>query len=106
MSKKTLAAIVESGNDYLVKVKKNQPKLYQQIETESNQETPRQKVTHHEKTRNRNTYRIIEVFEPPENLDPQWIGVGCVIKVSETKPDCSGAFMVGRLCIEGLKLVD
>ncbi|OLT61459.1 hypothetical protein BJP37_23060 [Moorena bouillonii PNG] len=84
--KKTLAAIVESGNDYLVKVKKNPPKLYQQIETDSNQETPRQKVTHHEKTRNRNTYRIIEVFEPPENLDPQWIGVGCVIKVSQTKP--------------------
>jgi len=82
--KKTLAAIVESGNDYLVKVKKNQPKLYQQIETESNQKTPRQKVTHHEKTRNRNTYRIIEVFEPPENLDPQWIGVGCVIKVSRS----------------------
>ena len=25
--------IVESGNDYLVKVKANQPKLYQQIET-------------------------------------------------------------------------
>ncbi|EGJ34632.1 MULTISPECIES: hypothetical protein [Moorena] len=86
MSKKTLAAIVESGNDYLVKVKKNQPKLYQQIETESNQLTPRQKVTHYEKTRNRNTNRLIEVFDPPENLDPKWIGAGCVIKVSETKP--------------------
>lgn len=29
-------AIASSGNDYLVKVKTNQPKLYQQIETESN----------------------------------------------------------------------
>ncbi len=27
--KKTLSAIAESGNDYLVKVKANQPKLYQ-----------------------------------------------------------------------------
>ncbi|NEP35081.1 hypothetical protein [Moorena sp. SIO3B2] len=82
MSKKTLAAIVESGNDYLVKVKKNQPKLYQQIERESNQVTPRQKVRHHEKTRNRNTVRKIEVFEPPKNLDPKWIGVGCIIKLN------------------------
>ncbi|NEO36431.1 MAG: ISAs1 family transposase [Moorea sp. SIOASIH] len=84
MSKKTLAEIIDSGNDYLVKVKKNQPKLYQQIETESKQQTPRQKVIHHEKTRNRNTVRQIEVFEPPENLDPLWIGVGCVIKVSRS----------------------
>ncbi|NET82627.1 MAG: hypothetical protein F6J94_12005 [Moorea sp. SIO1F2] len=106
MSKKTLAAVVDSGNDYLVKVKRNQPKLYQQIERESNRQTPRQKVTHYEKTRNRKTNRIIEVFEPPENLDPKWIGAGCVIKVSETKPDCCGAFMIGRLCIQGLKLVD
>ncbi|NEP54234.1 MAG: ISAs1 family transposase [Moorea sp. SIO3C2] len=84
MSKKTLAEIIDSGNDYLVKVKKNQPKLYQQIETESKQQTPRQKVIHHEKTRNRNTVRQIEVFEPPENLDPLWMGVGCVIKVSRS----------------------
>ena len=44
MSKKTLSAIAESGNDYLVKVKANQPKLYQQIETVSNQQIPQQKV--------------------------------------------------------------
>ena len=29
--KKTLSAIAQSANDYLVKVKMNQPKLYQQI---------------------------------------------------------------------------
>ncbi len=81
MSKKTLAASAESGNDYLVKVKTNQPKLYQQIETGANQQKARQKVEQHEKTRDRNSYRQIEVFEPPEKLDPQWIGVGCVIKV-------------------------
>ena len=82
--KKTLAAVVDSGNDYLVKVKRNQPKLYQQIERGSNRQTPRQKVNHYEKTRNRKTNRIIEVFEPPENLDPKWIGAGCVIKVSRS----------------------
>ncbi|NEO10216.1 ISAs1 family transposase [Moorena sp. SIO3I8] len=80
----SLEAIVKSGNDYLVKVKTNQPKLYQQIETLSNRQRAQQKVTHHEKTRNRNSYRKIVVFDPPENLDPKWIGVGCVIKVERS----------------------
>ena len=84
MSKKTLSAIANSGNDYLVKVKPNQPKLYQQIETASNQQKARQKVEQHEKTRDRNSCRKIEVFEPPENLDPKWMGVGCVIKVERS----------------------
>ncbi len=30
---------------------------------------------------NRNSYRKVEVFEPPENLDPLWIGVASVMKV-------------------------
>ena len=84
MSKKTLAALAESGNDYLVKVKANQPKLDQQIETVSNQQIPQQKVEQQEKTRDRHSSRKIEVFEPPENLDPLWIGVGCVIKVERS----------------------
>ena len=84
MSKKTLSAIANSGNDYLVKVKTNQPKLYQQIETESNQQPAKQTVEHQEKTRDRNSYRKVEVFEPPENLDPLWIGVGSVIKVERS----------------------
>ncbi len=68
---KTLKAIAESGNDYLVKVKTNQPKLYQQIEAESSQQIATQTVEDHEKTRDRNSCRKIEVFEPPETLDPK-----------------------------------
>ena len=82
--KKLSSAIANSENDYLVKVKTNQPKLYQQIETVSNQQRARQKVEHHEKTRDRNSYRKIEVFEPPEKLDPKWMGVGSVIKVERS----------------------
>ena len=81
MPKKTLSAIVESGNDYLVKVKMNQPKLYEQIETESKQQIAKQIVEDYEKTRDRKTYPKVEVFDPPENLAPKWIGVGSVIKV-------------------------
>ncbi len=67
-----------------MKVKTNQPKLYEQIETESNQQKARQTVVHQEKTRNRHSYRKVEVFEAPENLDPSWIGVGSVIKVERS----------------------
>ena len=84
MPKKTLAQIRESGNDYLVKVKANQPKLYQQIEAESNQQLAKQTVENHEKTRNRNSYRKVEVFEPPKNLGKLWVGVGSVIKVERS----------------------
>ena len=67
-----------------MKVKTNQPKLYQQIEIESKQQIAKQTVEDHEKTRNRSSYRKVEVFEPPKNLDPKWIGVGCVIKVERS----------------------
>ncbi len=58
--------------------------MYQQIETASNQHIATQTVEDHETTRDRNSYRKVEVFEPPENLDPLWIGVGCVIKVERS----------------------
>lgn len=34
-----------------------------------------------EKTRDRLIQRIIEVFEPPKDIDPQWSGINCVVKV-------------------------
>ena len=67
-----------------MKVKANQPKLYQAIETQSKQQEAQQIVEDVEKTRNRQTRRRIEVFEPPKNIDPKWIAVGCVIKVERS----------------------
>lgn len=75
---------MESGNHYVVKVKANQPKLYKQIELESCQQPAKQVVEHHEKIRDRDSTRKIEVFEPPQNLDPLWVGVGSVIKVERS----------------------
>ena len=79
-----MEAIVSSDNDYLIKVKANQPKLYQQIETQSLTQIPVQKYVEHERTRDRDSNRIIEVYEVPENIDPVWIGAGCVIKVERS----------------------
>ncbi len=67
-----------------MKVKANQPKLYKAIEAQSKQQKPRQIVEDLEKTRNRQTLRRVEVFETPKNIDPKWIGVGCVLKVERS----------------------
>lgn len=68
MSKKTVATIIETQNDYLIKVKKNQPKLYQQIEQQVKSTQVVKRYVDEEKTRNRDTTRIIEVFNIPENI--------------------------------------
>ena len=41
-------------------------------------------MEHHETTRDRNSYRKIEVFDLPEKLDPKWMGAGCVIRVERS----------------------
>ena len=62
-------------------MKANQPKLYKQIEKQSLQQTPVRKYVDSEKTRDRDSKRIVEVYELPTNLDPSWIGASCVIRV-------------------------
>lgn len=76
-----MAAIVKSGNDYLIVVKKNPKILHRQIEFLSLNTIPIGCFEQTEKTRNRLTHRTIEVFKPPLNLDNSWIGVGSVIKI-------------------------
>jgi predicted transposase YbfD/YdcC len=82
--KKTVEAIIDSQNHYLVKVKKNQPKLYEQIEKQVESEIAVKKYSHEEKTRNRLTLREVEVFEVPQNLDELWKNAGCVIRVKRS----------------------
>lgn len=49
-------------------MKANQPKLDQEIEKQSLQQTPVRKYLDSEKTRDRNSKRIVEVYELPKNL--------------------------------------
>ena len=79
--KKTLDGIVDSGNDYLVKVKGNQANLYKAIQEHTKEQEPFKIYTNEEKTRARYSERKVEVFSVPPNLDPKWQSVGCVIKV-------------------------
>ncbi|MGD1702409.1 hypothetical protein [Dapis sp. BLCC M229] len=84
MSKKTVAAIIDSQNDYLIKVKKNQPKLYQQIEQQVKSTQAVKRYLDEEKTRNRDTIRLVEVFNIPENVQDMWKGAGSVIRVKRS----------------------
>jgi predicted transposase YbfD/YdcC len=75
-----LEEIVTSGNDY-VKVKRNQRKLYEKIEQHSQGQTPIKISNTEEKTRDRQSSRIVKVFEPPSDIDPKWTGVKSVVSV-------------------------
>jgi predicted transposase YbfD/YdcC len=79
--KMTLDMVVESGNDYIVKVKRNQKNLYKAIEEHTKEEEPLKTDKDTEKTRNRQSERKVEIFSVPPNLDPKWNSVGSVIKV-------------------------
>jgi len=73
--------MIDTGNDYLIKVKRNQPKLYYAIEQQTKDCLPVATYQSQEKSRDRVTHRQVEIFTPPSHLDPAWIGISCVIRV-------------------------
>lgn len=81
LSKKTVKAIVNGGNNYLIVVKRNQKILHRQIEFQTINTVPIRCFKQTQKTRNRLIHRVVEVFSPPINLDSRWIGVKSVIKI-------------------------
>jgi predicted transposase YbfD/YdcC len=82
--KKTVEAIVESNNDYIIKVKKNQPKLQEAIRVQTDEETAIQVKVEDELSKGRKVQRLVEVFAPPQNIESKWKGVGSVIRVTRS----------------------
>jgi predicted transposase YbfD/YdcC len=82
--KKTVTAIVESNNDYIIKVKKNQPKLQEAIRVQSEQETPIQVKIDNDLSKGRKVQRLVEIFAPPANIDSSWQDVQSVIRVTRS----------------------
>lgn len=81
MPKKTCKLIIESGNDYVIAVKDNQPKLHSQIKRIAAFHQPRSRYIETEKTRNRLTTRTVEVFDDLNGIDSQWVGIKSLIRV-------------------------
>jgi predicted transposase YbfD/YdcC len=81
LSKKTLAIIIESGNDYLVGVKANQPRLMNAIEQLAQEHIPLDIDEDYERTRDRLTHRKVQVFNDVTGIDPDWPNLQSLIRV-------------------------
>lgn len=79
--KKTLELIVESGNDYLVGVKANQPRLMQAIEQIAQQQSPLDCFLEREQTRDRVVHRCIQVFDRLSRVDADWPKLRRLIRI-------------------------
>ncbi|MBD1847217.1 ISAs1 family transposase [Cyanobacteria bacterium FACHB-63] len=82
--KKTVEQIISSGNDYVIAVKKNQPKLYEWIENQFEQHPPDSVADYIEQTRNRIMQRTVSVLKTLLGLDEAWVGVQRLIQVERT----------------------
>ena len=76
-----MARIIHSGNDYLIAVKRNQPTLFEQLQTQF-EHVPAQSVdSQTEQTRDRQTQRTVSILDCVADIDPQWVGVQRIIRV-------------------------
>jgi hypothetical protein len=98
--KKTLSAIIDSGNDYLVALKQNQPKLYRAVERLMSELPMRDCYDRRECGHGRIERRIVSVWDAPaagapagdasagdasagdaETIDPNWRALHSLIRV-------------------------
>ena len=70
--KKTLRLIVEQGNDYVVGVKGNQPKLMQAIQQTAQHQPAISCDVEHQCTRDREVERTVEVYDALAGLPEGW----------------------------------
>ena len=79
--KKTVETIITQNNDYVITVKGNQPKLRSSLES-AFKEIPAWSVERqHQIAHGRDIERLISVLPPPDDIDPEWVGVKRVIQV-------------------------
>jgi predicted transposase YbfD/YdcC len=102
--KKTLEAIREQGNDYIITVKKNQPTLHQALVTQSTSTLPKRVKTYSESRHGRQIQRTIQVFDPPPTLDPTWVGVKSLIRVDRSGTRNGTSFSETMFYISSLDL--
>lgn len=76
-----MKTIVESKNDYVVKVKKNQPNLLKAIKETVENSIPADFFKTEEKSRGRYEKREISVFNPSENIPDGWAELNRIIYV-------------------------
>ncbi len=80
-AKKTTKLIIEGGNDYLITVKGNQPRLLRQLKTIAEAQKPCERFVDIEKNRGRTTCRLVSVFAHLPGIDFDWLGAKSLIQV-------------------------
>ncbi|MBW4579074.1 MAG: hypothetical protein KME42_05795 [Tildeniella nuda ZEHNDER 1965/U140] len=76
-----MAQIIDSGNDYLITVKGNQPKLFEQLQAQFEQVPALSVDRQMAQTRDRQTQRTVRVLDCVGTLAPQWVGVQRIIRM-------------------------
>lgn len=79
--KETTQLIISSGNDYLIAVKENQKKLYQQLKTLSQNQAPISTHVSEDNSHGRLLKRIVSVFKTLDSFEPKWKNITRIIKV-------------------------
>lgn len=74
-------AIIDSGNDYLIQVKGNQPTLFQAIKDTVESQSAISTISHDERSRGRHERRTVAVFAPPGQVVEEWKGLQRVVHV-------------------------
>ena len=80
-AKKTTRLIIEGGNDYVITVKGNQPKLLTQLKTIVEDQKPCERFVDIEKIRGRTTCRLTSVFTDLRGIDLNWLEAKSLIQV-------------------------
>ena len=80
--KKTVAEIIDSNNDYVIAVKKNQPQLYGQIQATIEEENPIDMDYTLEKSRGRQEEREVIIYEAQAIDKQEWKGVCQILQVN------------------------
>ncbi len=81
MPKKTLKTIIDTGNDYLVQVKGNQPNLLKALKETAATQDPISIYETTEKKRGRNEFRKVLLFKPINNIPLGWEELNSIIHV-------------------------
>lgn len=79
--KKTVDAIIDSGNDYLIQVKGNQPTVFRTINETVNTQPPLSATCHEERSRGRDERRTVTVFPTPSKGLEEWTSLQRVLHV-------------------------
>ncbi len=96
--------IVESGNDYVIAVKGNQKRLYEQIQLTTEQATPLSFDTTTERRSDRVTTRTVSVFDDLTGINSEWLGLSRLVKVERigtraSKPYHQIAYYISSLSL-------